>query len=314
MPEITCNDRHWTVPAGRNLLDELNAAGFAVPFSCRAGSCQACLVRCIEGEPLDARPEALPATRRAQGWRLACQCRIVSDLHVATYDPAREAIPADVHAVEWLAGQVLRLQLIPQRPIRYRAGQHVLLWNAAGVARPYSLASLPGEDVGLELHIDCSRPGAFADSARALRPGDQLRLGALHEGGLYYEPDWQSRPLLMLAAGTGLAPLWGLLREALRQGHEAPIRLIHVASGESYLRAALERLAARHGTLEVELVQGQASMEACLRSLRLRSRQEVALVCGREAFVEASSRRLFLAGLPRGQLLSDTFVSRHTDD
>ena len=314
MPDLICHGRRWTVPEGSNLLDALNTAGIGVPFSCRAGSCQACLVRCLEGEPLDSRPEALSAVRRAQGWRLACQCRVISDLQVATFDPAREGIPAEVRSLEWLAGQVLRVQLMPERPIRYRAGQHVLLWNAAGVARPYSLASLPGEDTWLEFHIDCVHPGAFVDSARGLVVGTRLLLGQLHEGGLRYEPDWQARPLLLLASGTGLAPLWAVLREALRQGHEGPIRLVHVSSGDCYLRGPLEALAAEHDHLDIDLVNGRESMEVWLRSLRIRSRRDVALVCGGEGFVEATTRRLYLAGLPRGQILSDTFVSRRHGD
>jgi ferredoxin-NADP reductase len=57
-----------------------------------------------------------------------------------------------------------------------------------------------------------------------LQVGDELRLGELRGGALHYDPDWQARPLWLLAAGTGLAPLWGILREALRQGHQGEIR------------------------------------------------------------------------------------------
>jgi NAD(P)H-flavin reductase len=86
------------------------------------------------------------------------------------------------------------------------------------VARPYSLASLPDDDPWLEFHIDCHAPGAFCDAARRLREGDSLRLGELRGGALHYDPDWQERPLLLMASGTGLAPLWGILRQALRDG------------------------------------------------------------------------------------------------
>jgi ferredoxin len=45
MAELTVGERQWAVPFGSNLLDALNGAGCAVPYSCRAGSCHACLVR-----------------------------------------------------------------------------------------------------------------------------------------------------------------------------------------------------------------------------------------------------------------------------
>ncbi|WP_217476483.1 iron-sulfur-binding ferredoxin reductase [Stutzerimonas stutzeri] len=312
MPELTVEDRRWTVSAGRNLLDALNDAGLRVPYSCRAGSCQACLVRCVQGAPADARPEALDAELRAKGWRLACQCTVTEDLNVALYDPRRDGLSARVQALDWLDGQVLRLRLVPERPLRYRAGQSVLLWTDEGVARPYSLASLPGEDAWLEFQIDCGRPGAFSDRARKLAVGDQLGLGQLHDSALRYEPDWQTRPLLLLAAGTGLAPLWGVLREALRQGHAGPVRLLHFCRGESYLRASLDQLAERHPNLSVERIDRQQTHDR-LQSLRIASRQEVALICGASAFVDACAKRLFMAGLPRGQVLCDVFLVRQVE-
>ncbi|MCQ4313127.1 iron-sulfur-binding ferredoxin reductase [Pseudomonas stutzeri] len=309
MPELTCGSRTWNVTEGSNLLDALNAAGLNVPYSCRAGSCHACLVRCLQGEPLDARPDALDASRRLQGWRLACQCSVAEDLCVAAFDPAREGLAARLDGLDWLGDQVLRLRLTPERPLRYRAGQHVLLWNASGIARPYSLASLPGEDPWLEFHLDCRMPGAFCDGARELIVGDSLRLGPLNEGALHYEPDWQTRPLLLLAAGTGLAPLWAVLREALRQGHTGPIRLLHFCRDESYLRGPLGELAGLHGNLSVELIDGKQT-QSRLQSLRATSRQEVVLICGGSGFVEDCAKRMFLAGIPRGQVLSDAFVMR----
>ncbi|MGX1020045.1 NAD(P)H-flavin reductase/ferredoxin [Pseudomonas sp. Y3 TE3536] len=303
MPELCVGERRWTVPTGSNLLDALNAAGLNVPYSCRAGSCHACLVHCLDGQPADALPEALALDKHAQGWRLACQCRVVDDLRVAVFDPLLEGMPATVCALDWF-GDVLRLRLRPERALRYQAGQHLVLWNGA-VARPYSLASLPGEDDFLEFHIDCRRPGAFCDSARGLRVGDELRLGELRGGALHYDPDWQERPLWMLAAGTGLAPLWGILREAVRQGHRGEIRVLHVArdSAGHYLAEAL------HGRVgvTVELVLAE-QMEEALAGLRMVSRQTVALVCGAPASVERFARRLFIAGVPRGQVYADAFV------
>ncbi|QXI39442.1 iron-sulfur-binding ferredoxin reductase [Pseudomonas xantholysinigenes] len=302
MPELCVGERQWAVPGGSNLLDALNEAGLNVPYSCRAGSCHACLVRCLDGMPIDAKPEALAADKREQGWRLACQCAVVSDLRVALFDPRSDGLPAAVIGLDWF-GDVLRLRLRSERPLRYQAGQHVLLWLGA-VARPYSLASLPGEDDYLEFHIDCQRPGAFCDQARGLQVGDELRLGEFRGGALHYELDWLDRPLWLLAAGTGLAPLWGILREALRQGHQGEIQVMHVAR-EHYLAEALQALAGKQ--VSVELVASE-DFEAALAGLRLASRQTVALVCGAPNSVERFARRLFIAGVPRGQVFADVFV------
>lgn len=310
MPELQVGERRWTVPEGSNLLDALNQAGVAVPYSCRAGSCHACLVHCQRGEPRDDNPSALAQEQRERGWRLACQCQVSEDLQVQVFDPLSDGAPATVVGLDWLSATVLRLRLQPERPLRYSAGQHLVLW-AGVVARPYSLASLPQEDRFLEFHLDCRQPGAFSDAARRLVVGDTLRLGELRGGALHYDPDWQDRPLWLLATGTGLAPLMGVLREALRQDHQGPVRLIHLAhdASEHYLREPLALLAAAHPNLQVELLTADELPEA-LAALRVASRQTQALLCGSPEGVEAFARRLYLAGLPRSQLLADVFLSR----
>jgi NAD(P)H-flavin reductase/ferredoxin len=308
MPELSVGHQRWTVATGSNLLDALNEAGFEIPYSCRAGSCHACLVRCLAGEPQDRKPDALNASKREQGWRLACQCQVAEDLQVAVFDPQGDGVSARVIGCDWLSAHVLRLRLVPERDLRYQAGQHLVLWtgaaDAARVARPYSLASIAQEEAFLEFHLDCRRPGAFIDQARQLKPGDTLQLGELRGGALHYDPEWQARPLWLLAAGTGLAPLWGILREALRQGHQGPIWLLHMAD-EHYLSEPLSELSGQFAQLKVQqLPAGEPP------PLRLASRQTIALVCGSPISVEEFSRRLFLAGLPRGQLLADVFVGR----
>lgn len=309
MPELRVGSLRLTVAPASNLLDALLEGGIAVPYSCRTGSCHACLVRCLHGEPLDAQPEALDPPRREQGWRLACQCRIVDDLQVEPFDPVRDGLPAHVDSCDWLAADVLRLRLLPQRPLRYNAGQHLVLWTESGVARPYSLASLPGADPWLEFQLDCRRPGAFGDAARLLEPGDHLRLGELRGGALHYDPDWQARPLWLLAAGTGLAPLYGVLREALRQDHQGPIRVMHLAHERSghYLAEPLAALAASYPQLRVELICA-AELPAALAELRLVSRQTLALLCGHPDSVDTFARRLYLAGMPRNQMYADLFL------
>lgn len=306
MPELRCRGKSWSVERAANLLDALLGAGFAVPYGCRAGSCHACLVRCRRGEPADARPQVLDPAQRAQGWRLACQCRVDEDLEIELFDPSSDALEAQVHNLRWPVADVLCLRLLPRRPLRYQAGQHVSLFTDRGVARAYSLASLP-EDGFLEFHLDCRRPGAFCDFARQLREGDALRIGPVFGGALHYDPLWQAQPLLLLAGGTGLAPLYGILREALRQGHSGPIRLLHFSRSGPYLQQALQPLVGLHGNLQVEWVDGGEGRQRLAR-LAIASRQEVALVCGRPGFVEACTRRLFLAGLPRSQVLAEAFA------
>ncbi|WXL27944.1 iron-sulfur-binding ferredoxin reductase [Ectopseudomonas mendocina] len=309
MPDLRVSGRSLVVEAGANLLDSLLRAGVPVAYSCRAGSCHACLVRCLTGTLLDNKPHALSTEQLEQRWRLACQCAVVENTSIEVFDPAQDALPARVISCDWPAQDVLLLRLRPERALRYRAGQHVSLCALSGVIRPYSVASLPAEDEWLEFHIDCSRDGAFASVARQLSVGDELRIGQLHGAALHYDPEWQSRPLLLMASGTGLAPLYSVLREAIRNDHQGAVRLLHVArdAASHYLRDELKALEAIHSNLQVELIVS-SDLTAALAELRLVPRQSIALLCGHPDNVESFARRLYLAGLPRSQIFADSFL------
>jgi ferredoxin-NADP reductase/ferredoxin len=311
VPELSVGAVRINVAATTNLLDALLDAGIKVASSCRAGSCHSCMVRCVRGELLDAQPHALNDEQRAQGWRLACQCQVLSDSVVQVFDPLHDGIGATISACDWLTASVLRLRLRPERRVRYQAGQHMLLWAAADLARPYSLASLPEEDEFLEFHLDCQQTGAFSNAARHFAIGQTLHLGALGGGALHYDAHWQDRPLWLLAAGTGLAPLLGVLREALRQEHRGPIRVLHLAHDATghYLKAPLELLSTQHPQVQVQFVSA-LELASALAELRLVSRQTMALLCGSPTSVEAFARRLYLLGLPRNQILADVFLPR----
>lgn len=310
MPQLNVAGQQFEVARGSNLLDALKAGGIAVPSSCRAGSCQVCQVRWISGDLQDCQPEALPAERYAEGWRLACQCRVEGDVRLEVFDPERDGVKASVVGHDWLSPDVLRLRLLPERVLRYQAGQHLQLCAGPELLRPYSLASLPNEDRWLEFHVQCRTQGAFSDFARQLQLGSILRLGAVQGGSLHYDAEWQSRSLLLLASGTGLAPLYGVLREALRQGHAAPIRLCHVAHDAQghYLRSDLLALAEAHPQLALEFIVA-AELPAFLAQFRLVERRGIALVCAHPVRVEAFAKCLYLAGLPRTQVFADVFVS-----
>lgn len=170
MPELEAAGRRWSVAPASNLLDALNAGGCRVPFSCRAGSCHACLVRVTAGEPADARPDALDAERREQGWRLACQCLVVQDLAVELFDPQRDGIPARVAACDWLGVRCCACAW--NHNDRCATAPASTCCCGRGGRGPALLAGQPaGETPWLEFHIDCRAPGAFCNAARALVPG-----------------------------------------------------------------------------------------------------------------------------------------------
>jgi ferredoxin-NADP reductase len=105
----------------------------------------------------------------------------------------------------------------------YKAGQYVQVLVNEHMVRSYSLASAPGIDNELHLHI---RRGAAGSASRwfhdELKTGDAIHIGPPH-GYCCYQPENLDQPVLMIGTGTGLAPLYGMARAALQQGHRGGI-------------------------------------------------------------------------------------------
>lgn len=309
MPDIQINDHHLQVASGSNLLDALRQADLPINWSCRAGQCHSCLVQNRGFADLSAAQRGLSPEQQADGWLLACQCRVEQDLQLHLHDPTRDSLPATIERLEALPGMVIRLQLRPARVMRYKAGQHLVIWLTPQLARTFSLASLPGEPL-LEFHLQDREDSTFCRALRKLPLGTTCHIGA-PAGHLNYDPAWHDQPLLLLSAGTGLAPLQAIARSALAAGHSAPIQLWHwQAHGEPcYLQSALEALAEQHPQLQLQL-RPRSELDADLGPLKSPGRGALALICGSPAFIELLRKPLFMAGLAGRQILDEAFLSR----
>lgn len=157
---------------------------------------------------------------------------------------------------------VLRIRL--PEPYPYRAGQFAAVESPLipQAWRHYSPASAPGPDGEVELHVRRTGPGGVSDAlVGGTRVGDILRLGPAH-GTMTLQEEDRSRDLLMVAGGTGWAPIKALLEEwaGRRRGTgglpQRPAGRVDLFVGarsraELYDAAALTRLAARHDGLRV---------------------------------------------------------------
>lgn len=310
MPEIQVGAVSIQAAYGANMLDVLLAAGQKIPWSCRAGHCHTCLVQTLEGEPPASAVSGLAPEQRQAGWLLACQCAIERDMRLKLHDPAVDGLGARVIELRRAADDIIILRLKPDRPMRFQPGQHTVIWLDSELGRPYSIASQPDEPE-LTFHLRIHRGGEFSERVQTLEPGHRVYLGTA-SGHMHYDPDWQDKPLLLLAAGTGLAPLQAIARHALQSGHQAPIELHHWHDQPvCYLQRELQDLNAAYPGMTLRL-HPRTELAADLTQLRLASRATLALVCGPPTFVEQLRKPLFMAGLPGRQIIDEAFLSRRT--
>jgi NAD(P)H-flavin reductase len=237
---------------------------------------------------------------------------------LASADDAGLSIEAEVREVARLSGSVARLRLAPRGSFSYRAGQFVTLSRADGLTRSYSLASLPREDF-LELHVREVPQGRMsAWLCREVRPGDVLSLRG-PAGECFYTAENQEQPLVLAGTGTGLAPLYGIVRDAVSQGHTGPIELLHGARDEHglYYEEELRALAAQHTNLRYTrcILQGEAREGVEVGELPTLVKAHVknakgwrAYLCGDPSLVKSLKRALFLGGASLQEIFADPFV------
>ena len=310
----------FSVAAGETVLDVLLRNGVEVAHACRSGVCRSCMMGASPGTVPEAAQAGLREVEQRQGMFLACLCRPHGELHVRDLDD-QAAVSAELVEVTHLSDSVVRLRLQPHDTFDYEAGQYVALRRPDGLTRSYSLASLPSEP-WLELHLRRVPDGRMSSWAYDdARPGMTVSLRGPY-GTCCHVDDSPEVPILMVGVGTGLAPLWGVLRQALASGHTGPITLIQ-ASAEPrglYMRDELRGLVDAHPQLRIRpcvLRGGGGEIEErgadALAVEQLResgnAAAHLAYVCGDSAIVQRVRRGLFMAGMSARRIFVDAFVT-----
>lgn len=325
MPRITLGDRNFTPQPGETVLECLQREGVPVASSCRAGACQSCLTRAIAGTPPPDTQRGLKDTQRVRGYFLPCITRLESDLTITLDDIAAELITAEVIEKTLLSPTVLRLRLKPQRFIDYHSGQFINLVRDDGLTRSYSVASVPGLEDFLELHVRLIPGGRMSTHLSDCEVGHQLSLRG-PAGDCFYVEGRPEQPLLLAGAGTGLAPLYGIVRDALRAGHRGPIGIVHAARNASglYMTRELAEFAAQHRNVSyvscvMEEEAGTPShdggppprvgmLPALLTELYPKLTGWRVFLCGDTLLVQMLRKQVFLNGASRKDIAVDAFL------
>ena len=217
MATIRFDGRTYACGAQQSVLDVLTAHGASVPSSCRNGICQTCLLQAVDGVPPQQAQLGLKDTLKQQNYFLACACYPESDLSVTLPDQVHSRARAVVRSIDALNPDIVRVRLHCLVPFDYQAGQYINLFRDATLLRSYSLASVPASDADLHLHVRRLPHGRVSGWVHdELRVGDELDISTAM-GACFYVPGNDEQGLLLIGTGSGLAPLYGILRDALQR-------------------------------------------------------------------------------------------------
>lgn len=227
MPSITIGESKFLRQPGETVLDTLLRGNVQIPNSCRQGVCHSCLMRSIDSPPPAAAQAGLKETLQKQNYFLSCLCHPERDMTVALLNDEIISVEATVIKKQILTPDIMRVVLEYDTDFNFFAGQFINLKREDGLTRSYSIANVPQPDKILDFHIRRLPKGRFSNWVH-----DELELGTRitlseAQGFCHYLPGRAEQPLLLVGTGSGLAPLSGIIFDALKQGHSGPIHLFH---------------------------------------------------------------------------------------
>ena len=323
--------RQFEVARDEVMLPAAIRQGIGLPYGCKDGACGSCKSRLLEGRVIHGAHQlkALSAAEEEAGLILSCcatpqtDCVIESRQVTAADQFPVLKMPTRVMSIQRPAADVavLKLQLPANQSFQYHAGQYVEFILRDGARRSYSMASAPELAQGvMELHIRHMPGGRFTDHVfGAMKEKEILRM----EGpfGTFFLREDSARPVVMLASGTGFAPIKALIEHMEAKGLTRPTVLYWGArrAADLYLRDWAEAAAVRLPWLRFVPVLSEPDADwsgrtgfvhqAVMADLPDLSGHQV-YACGAPVMVQSAQRDFVAAcGLPEEEFFADAFTS-----
>ncbi|APW40533.1 CDP-6-deoxy-delta-3,4-glucoseen reductase [Rhodoferax koreense] len=237
--------RSFTTHAGESILAAGIRQGVGLPYGCKDGACGSCKCRKLAGSVVHGphQSKALSPEEDAAGLVLTCCAIPLSDVVLESRQVTDESafpikkMPSRVSSLERVSADVMvvRLQLPANDNLRYHAGQYVEFILRDGARRSYSMANAPTArpepvegvataNPGIELHIRHMPGGKFTDHVfGAMKEKEILRIEGPY--GSFFLRDDSDKPIVLLASGTGFAPIKAVLEHMLAKGITRPATL-----------------------------------------------------------------------------------------
>ncbi len=307
-----------------SLLQGALDAGFTVAYGCKNGACGSCKATVLSGE-VDhgkAQETALPASERAAGKALLCCATAKSDVVIECREVGGDAfpvriLPTRVQAIERLAPDVIKLSLkLPTNErLQFRAGQYIEFMLKDSKRRAFSVANAPHDDEFLTLHIRLVPGGMFTEHVfNSMKEKDILRLqGPL---GTFFLREESTKPIILLAGGTGFAPIKALVDDALHKGCTRPMHVYWGARDQTglYLPEVPKAWAAAHANVHYVPVlsdENWAGRKGFVHRAVLEDHADLSgfqvYACGAPAMIDAAKADFLAAGLPEDEFYADSF-------
>ncbi len=226
--------RSFTANPDEAILPAAIRQGIGLPYGCKDGACGSCKCKKLEGTVTHGphQVKALSHEEEAAGFILTCCAVPQTDVLIESRQVTDESafpikkMPSRVITLEKMSHDVMviKLQLPANDTFRYHAGQYVEFILRDGARRSYSMANAPHNGPAVELHIRHMPGGKFTDHVfSAMKEKEILRVEGPY--GSFYLRDDSAKPMVLLASGTGFAPIKAVIEQMQHKGITRPATL-----------------------------------------------------------------------------------------
>jgi NAD(P)H-flavin reductase/ferredoxin len=319
MYKLTIAEQSYTCQTDETVLDTLLRENVNISYACKKGTCHSCMIRCLDTPPPAAAQLGLKDTLKKHQHFLACLCRPEQDMTLKLPDQSEFYSEGKVVVHEMLNRNTLLLVIAFNDAFEFNAGQFVNLQRPDGVTRSYSIANIPQQSNTLEFHIRHLSGGKFSSWLHhELKTGDTILVSEAR-GHCFYLPDRKDQGILLVGTGTGLAPLAGILTDALSHGHSGDIYLFHGSRHveDMYRINEMRQLAKQHENFHYipclsghyvpdGFAEGRANDVALATLADLKGWR--VFLCGHPDMVNQMKRMTFLKGASSADIYTDAFL------
>jgi propane monooxygenase reductase subunit len=324
--------REFSLDPGDSVLNCALRQRVLLQYGCRNGRCSSCKYLLLDGEVDFGKtsPYCLTDNEKDDGWALLCQARALSDLVIRDHDTAdRDDAPiitpqdysAKVMAVDQLTASLWQIRLELANPIRFYAGQYIEIEapEQNGNWRCYSIASSSANPDQLEIVVKRITGGSFSDQIDSFTPGFELAVRGPY-GMSYLRAG--IRPVLLVATGSGIAPLMSILRSCASENVDRSFEFYYGARRQDdllfqdefrQLEARMPRfsfkptLSAPGTSDEWSGAVGQVT-KLLQREIPDASIYD-AYICGQPEMCESVAALLLAKGIPENRIFRDDFFA-----
>jgi CDP-4-dehydro-6-deoxyglucose reductase len=307
--------------SNENILNDALSQSVPLEHSCKTGECGACSAEILSGVIENEKGEQVKS-----GTILTCQSKAISDVVLkANYYPElvhikQQTLPCKVASFDLVTDDIIiiKLRFPPTAKFDYLPGQYVDL-SYKGIKRSYSIANAHSNSKELELHVRKVPQGKMSELLFGrLKVNELMRM----EGpkGTFFIRN-SNKALILLAGGTGIAPIKAIVEELIAKRSE---QIIHIYWGmneqKSFYLPALEKLAEQYSNIffipvlsGTELWDGRMGFvhQAIIDDFDSLATYDV-YACGSPLMINAAKQDFISKELPEESFFSDAFTPAKT--